>query len=177
MAYPRDLWTEVESQAPADYPFAVEVEADRKANALHLNCCYKPTFAQAYDVGAILENMDIILTSIFNHEDINLSSFTLSGYSENEDVHKATALWKGPWTSTELRVRDLVSKHTDIALEDIHKNLSFLSLGIDSVIAIQFAHNLRESGHRVSSADILRNPCIGAISAMIDEQELVKIGD
>ncbi|GAM42342.1 ferrichrome synthetase [Talaromyces pinophilus] len=172
-----DIWTKVESQIPADYPFAVEAEADRKANALHINGGYKPTFGLVYDVEAFLEKMDVILTSIFNHEDIKLSSFNLQGYSENESVHDTTTLWEGPWTSTELRLRDIVTKHTDIAVEDIHKNLSFLSLGIDSVIAIQFARNLRESGYRVSSADILRNPCIGALSAMIEEQELVKNGD
>ncbi|KAL1969365.1 hypothetical protein VTN77DRAFT_9558 [Rasamsonia byssochlamydoides] len=169
-AQTHDLWKEVDSHMPADYPFAVEAEADYGRDSLHIHCGYTTSFGSSHDVENFLEKMDVILSSVVMGEDISLDSFNLSTSEKALREAKLSSPWNdASWSETEMKVCQLVTSFCGLQIDDVSKSASFLGLGIDSVTAIQFARKLREAGLRVSSSDVMRFSCVGALAARIDE--------
>lgn len=166
-----DLWKEVDSHMPADYPFAVEAEADYDKDLLYIHCGYTSSFGDNHDVQNFLEKMDVVLSSVVTGENISLDSFNLST-SEKAMGEANVSPWNDSsafWSETETKVRQLVANFCGLQIDDVSKSASFIGLGIDSVTAIQFARKLREAGLDVSSSDVMRFSCVGALSARIDE--------
>lgn len=163
------LWTDVKSHMPADYPFAIEAEAEAVSNKLHLHCGYTSTFGDQDEAQRVLEKMDIILSELVDGEDPALSNFNLSAYmtaSMTEDL----STWDNmQWSPLETKLGELVSDFCQIEIGQITKGASFIGFGIDSVLAIQFARKLRENGIKASSADVMRFSCVGALAAHIQE--------
>ncbi|KAF5964526.1 Nonribosomal peptide synthetase 2 [Fusarium coicis] len=111
-----DLWEEVESNMPSEYPLALEVEADEKNECAFLTCGFTSAFGQTDDAQDLMAKMDLILSTM------------------------------------------------------ISRNASFFSLGLDSVTAIRFSSQLRDAGVSVSSAEVMRFSCIGALAHSVVEK-------
>lgn len=167
------LWTELESNMAADYPFAVEAEADSEADIVRLSCRFSPAFGAYYAADEFLEKMDAVMSSVVSGENVSLESFNLS---QNQSISSSSrpSQWdETTWSPEEEQIRGLVAGFCGLDLASVSKGASFLSLGIDSVTAIQFARKLRDSGFSASSADVMRFSCVGALAAHLCTHEEV----
>lgn len=163
------LWTEVEGHMPADYPFAIEAEAEATSDKLHLHCGYTSAFGDQDDAQRVLEKIDIILSELVDGEDPALSNFNVSACAVTRTTEDLPVWDDKSWSPLETRLRELLSGFCQIDVSQISKAASFIGFGIDSVLAIQFARKLRDNGIQASSADIMRFSCIGALAAHIQE--------
>lgn len=165
-----DLWKELDSHMPADYPLAVEVEADNAVDQIHVHCHFTPSFGPSYRAQEFLEKMDLVLSSIVSGEDMLLENFSLSQFDSRGSSPASGSEWDEKiWLTTETQIRELVADFCGLELKHVSKGASFLSLGVDSVTAIQFARKLRESGFVVSSSDVMRFACVGALARHIGQ--------
>ncbi|KAL2827575.1 hypothetical protein BDW59DRAFT_56080 [Aspergillus cavernicola] len=164
-----NLWQELDSHMPSEYPLALEVQADVSANTVLFNCIFSSDFGSQRDGEEFLEKVDAVLSEIVSGETLPLDNFNLL-QSEMPSLRVSSNKWDdSKWSSTETRIRQLASVFCSLDSMDISKGASFFSLGIDSVTAIQFARKLREEGYRASSSDIMRFSCVGALASHIDE--------
>lgn len=171
------LWRDIDSNMPADYPFAVEVEADNSVDQIHIHCRFTSSFGSSYSAAEFLEKMDVLLSSIAHGEDTSLDNFNLS-QSDTRSPAVAVSEWDDKtWSATETKVRELVSRFCKLDLEHVTKGASFLSLGIDSVGAIQFARELRQSSFPASSSDVMRFPRVGELARRLDQLTCKAAGD
>ncbi|KAJ9363713.1 hypothetical protein DTO280E4_2303 [Paecilomyces variotii] len=168
---PRDhgLWKELDSQMAADYPFALEVEADNANDLMYTHCGFTSAFGASHSAEDFLEKMDVLISSIIDGADVSLDNFNLSVSRRSDAITKESRWDEASWSEIDTKIRELVASFCGLGLETVSKSASFLSLGIDSVTAIQFARKLRECGIQVSSADIMRFSCVGALSAHIED--------
>ncbi|KAE8379604.1 hypothetical protein BDV26DRAFT_291200 [Aspergillus bertholletiae] len=167
-----NLWKELDSHMPAEYPLAVEVEANHATDTINLNCLFSPAFGSLYNGEEFLEKMDAVLSSIISGESVVLDSFNLPRVEDSGSRSSANQWDETTWSDTETEIRGLVASFCGLSFPDVTKGASFLSLGIDSVTAIQFARKLRESGLNVSSSDVMRFSCVGALSKHIDQSSV-----
>ncbi|CRG90024.1 hypothetical protein PISL3812_07065 [Talaromyces islandicus] len=165
------LWEELNSEMPADYPFAMEVEADSAKNKIHIHIGFTPSFGQPSRAEDMIGKMDFVLSKIISGESISLKDFNLSSPTGSRPVQKE---WDDHhWSPIEVKIREIVAQVCVLDEEDISKGASFLSLGIDSVTAIQFSRKLRAADISVSSADIMRFSCVGALALHVHQKESV----
>ncbi|KAF9885897.1 hypothetical protein FE257_012277 [Aspergillus nanangensis] len=162
------IWHELDSHMPAEYPLAVEVEANHALDTVNLNGLFSMTFASLYSAEELLEKMDAVLSSVVAGESLSLDNFNLLTAGSSGTRSPATQWDESTWSATESAIRDATVAFCGVDMPDVSKGASFLSLGIDSVTAIQFARNLRESGLKVSSSDVMRLSCIGALARNIE---------
>ncbi|KAL3475508.1 hypothetical protein BJX99DRAFT_259279 [Aspergillus californicus] len=163
------LWKELESHMPSEYPLAFEVQADSSANIVHLDCTFSSGFGSEQRVDEFLEKIDAVISAVISGDALSLDSFNLA-QSETSSSGSPSIQWDDlEWSSTETRIQEIVSNFCGLSASDISKGASFLSLGIDSVTAIQFARKLRDEGFKASSSDIMRFPCVGALAKYIEE--------
>ncbi|KAF5229394.1 hypothetical protein FANTH_14222, partial [Fusarium anthophilum] len=170
-----DLWEEMESNMSSDYPFALEVEADGKNKNVRTTCGFTPAFGQTDDVQDLMAKMDLILSAMVSNPSISLESLNLSwpGATGTTDTKKD---WDDhPWSNLELEVCDIVKRFCGLEGQEISRNASFLSLGLDSVTAIRFSSQLRDAGVSVSSAEVMRFPCIGALAHSVVEKAAAEV--
>ncbi|KAF5229401.1 hypothetical protein FANTH_14221 [Fusarium anthophilum] len=170
-----DLWEEMESNMPSDYPFALEVEADEKNKYVRTTCGFTSAFGQTDDVQDLMAKMDLILSAMVSNPSISLESLNLSwsGATATADTKKD---WDDhPWSNLELEVCDIVKRFCGLEGQQISRNASFLSLGLDSVTAIRFSSQLRDAGVSVSSAEVMRFPCIGALAHSVVEKVAAEV--
>ncbi|KAL4891562.1 hypothetical protein BDV59DRAFT_65864 [Aspergillus ambiguus] len=164
------LWREFDSHMPAEYPVAVEVEANHALDTVNLNGLFSSAFTSSYKGEELLEKMDAVLSSVVAGESLSLDNFNLS-ISQISGSHAAAIKWdESNWSTTETNLRDITVSFCGLTVSDISKGASFLSLGIDSVTAIQFARKLREAGMQVSSSDVMRFSCIGSLAQHIERR-------
>ncbi|KAE8320108.1 hypothetical protein BDV41DRAFT_516754 [Aspergillus transmontanensis] len=166
------LWKELDSHMPAEYPLAVEVEANHATDTINLNCLFSPAFGSLYNGEEFLEKMDAVLASVASGESVSLDSFNLLRLEESGSRSSAIQWDETTWSNTETEIRGLVASFCGLSLTDVSKGASFLSLGIDSVTAIQFARKLRESGLNSSSSDVMRFSCVGALAKHVEQSSL-----
>lgn len=166
-----DFWTELESHMPADYPFAVEAEADSAEDIVHLNCRFSTAFGATYSAEEFLEKMDAVLSSVVAGENVSLENFNLS-QPQSVSSSAASVKWdETTWSAEELQIQEMVASFCGLDKSAVSKGASFLALGIDSVTAIQFSRNLRDAGFSTSSSDVMRFACVGALAAQLCSQE------
>ncbi|TGO51307.1 hypothetical protein BOTNAR_0361g00070 [Botryotinia narcissicola] len=146
------LWKLLDSYMPPDYPFAVEFEARDPSNDLVIRAGYTSEFGSASKVDNLLE---MIYLGIQSNNSISTSSEILDDGEElpEEQTIKIVLLSLG-----------------DFASEDVSRTSTFFRLGIDSVIAIRFAKELRNIGLQVSSSDIGRYPSIAALARAVSSK-------
>ncbi|EAU34142.1 hypothetical protein ATEG_05073 [Aspergillus terreus NIH2624] len=164
------LWREFDSHMPAEYPVAVEVEANHELDTVSLNGLFSSAFTSSHNGEELLEKMDAVLSSVVAGESLSLDNFNLST-SQAPGTRSTTLKWdETTWSSVETELRDITASFCGLATSDVSKGASFLSLGIDSVTAIQFARKLREAGMQVTSSDVMRFSCIGALAQHIERR-------
>ncbi|CZR55361.1 related to non-ribosomal peptide synthetase [Phialocephala subalpina] len=161
-----DVWTEVESYMPPDYPFAVEFEANAESNELIIRAGYTSDFGTDQDVANLLEMVELLIDTISPDNAITIKFFGIEskGHSQAEsnlDDHCRE------FSSQEQQIRDILLTLGGFESEHISRHSTFFRLGVDSVIAIRFAQQLRAAGLRISSSDIARYPSIAQLSAHI----------
>ncbi|KAB8261381.1 hypothetical protein BDV32DRAFT_148646 [Aspergillus pseudonomiae] len=166
------LWKELDSHMPAEYPLAVEVEANHATDTVNLHCLFSPLFGTLYNGEEFLEKMDAVLASVASGESVSLDSFNLPRVEDSGPRSSAIKWDETTWSNTETAIQGLVAAFCGLSLADVTKGASFLSLGIDSVTAIQFARKLRESGLNASSSDVMRFSCVGALARHIEQSSL-----
>ncbi|KAL4786317.1 hypothetical protein BJX76DRAFT_355222 [Aspergillus varians] len=164
-----NLWKELESHMPSEYPLALEVQADNAANTVHLECIFSPDFGSEQDGDEFLEKLDTVLSGIVSGGTLPLDNFNLAQSQEPRSRVSAIQWDESTWSTSETKIRELASVFCGLETAAVSKGASFLSLGIDSVTAIQFARRLRDEGLKASSSDIMRFSCVGALATHVDE--------
>ncbi|RAL03735.1 nonribosomal siderophore peptide synthase SidC [Aspergillus ibericus CBS 121593] len=162
------LWQELDSHMPAEYPLAVEVEANHATDTVQLGCYFSSAFGSSYNGDDFLEKMDAVLSSVVSGESLSLENFNVS-HSSVPDSPSAVQWDDNTWSPTETTIRDYTMAFCELTSAEVTKGASFLSLGVDSVTAIQFARQLREGGLQVSSADVMRFSCVGALARHVEQ--------
>ncbi|KAL8708164.1 MAG: hypothetical protein Q9220_006925 [cf. Caloplaca sp. 1 TL-2023] len=168
------LWTELEDSMVNDEQFAlsVEFEADHESDQLRVQCSFTSVFGDAESAAAFLEGIDLLLGALVRQEHITLSDLGISS-GNGVDRGSIPQIWdESEWTSTELKMKEIVAHMCHISAEDVSKSVSFFQVGIDSITAIQFARRLRESQIECSSADVMRHTCIGALAQYLQTQTI-----
>ncbi|PYI02663.1 nonribosomal siderophore peptide synthase SidC [Aspergillus sclerotiicarbonarius CBS 121057] len=162
------LWQELDSHMPAEYPLAVEVEANHATDIIQLNCHFSSAFGSSYNGADFLEKMDAVLSSVVSGESLSLENFNVS-HSSVPGSPSAVQWDNNTWSPTETTIREYTMAFCELTSAEVTKGASFLSLGVDSVTAIQFARQLREAGLQVSSADVMRFSCVGALAQHVEQ--------
>ncbi|KAF5856241.1 hypothetical protein ETB97_007674 [Aspergillus alliaceus] len=169
-----NLWRELDSHMPAEYPLALEVEANHTTDTINLHCLFSPAFGSFYSGKEFVEKMDAILSSIVSGESVSLDNFNLLQLDGSSSRESSTQWDETIWSNVETEIRQHVASFCGLDIADVTKGASFLSLGIDSVTAIQFARKLRESGLNASSSDVMRFSCVGALARHIGQASLAQ---
>ncbi|KAL4915868.1 hypothetical protein BDW62DRAFT_116965 [Aspergillus aurantiobrunneus] len=164
-----NLWTELDSHMPSEYPLALEVQADNSADTVQIECIFSSDFGSQKDGEEFLEKMNAILSDLVSGGTLPLDNFNLA-QSQTPGSKDSAVQWdNSTWTVSESRIRELTSAFCGLETAAVSKGVSFLSLGIDSVTAIQFTRRLRNEGLKASSSDIMRFSCVGALARHIDQ--------
>ncbi|KAG8527809.1 NRPS [Bacidia gigantensis] len=129
------LWWEIESSVPSEFPFALEVEADVDSDSFLFRCVSKIAPDGSEQVELFLENMDLLLATLARGETIRVGDLGVSASGE-EDIEEYD---ETTWGERELVLRDVVVEITGLPPDSVSKGASFFSLGIDSISAIRFA--------------------------------------
>lgn len=160
-----DLWVGVGSEMPMDASLAVEVEADGGSDTLSMAAGCTAAFGDGAGVGELLERIEMLVDAVLNGDEApSLADLGISVETTPTGEVRKTAVWdEEAWSGDEEVVRQLVADFGRVPAGSVGKNTSFLHVGIDSITAIRFARGLRERGFRVSSADVMRNSCVGAL--------------
>ncbi|KAH7024262.1 BcNRPS3, nonribosomal peptide synthetase [Macrophomina phaseolina] len=160
-----NLWKEIESDMPMDSTLAVEVESDYKSDKLTMAIGCTTAFGGDARADELLERIEMLVDTVLNGDALSLADLGISAETPTgEFVNKNTTTWdETAWSEEEKTVRQLISDFAQVPSDSITKNTSFLHIGIDSITAIRFARKLREYGYHISSADVMRNSCIGAL--------------
>ncbi|KAL4886629.1 hypothetical protein BJY04DRAFT_213387 [Aspergillus karnatakaensis] len=162
------LFREPDSHMPSEYPLALEVQTDDSADTVQLECIFSPAFGSQQDGEDFVQKMNGIISELVSGAALPLDSFNLA-QSQTSGSRLSAQQWdESTWSATETKIRELTSKFCELSLEAVTKGASFLSLGIDSVTAIQFARKLREEGLKASSSDVMRFSCVGALARHVD---------
>lgn len=162
-----DVWTVAESSMPAEFPFAVEVEADHEADQLAFNCTFTAAFGSAERAESFLMEMDTQLIALVRGEELSFAHLEMPNGTDRNHTPVLQPAIDSPISAEEERIRLVISKICDINAFEIPIWASFFSLGIDSIIAIRFARMLRQEGLQCSSADVMRNPNVTALAQHI----------
>ena len=160
-----ELWCELENSMPAEFPLAVEIEADYSANQVVAHCTFTPAFGQVNKADSFLESLDLLLREIIRKDDVSLKDLNFKEDEVPEPGSVSHTARYGDWKPEELEMRKLIADISDISPMYISRDSSFFSLGIDSITAVQFARRLRQIGMSCSSADVMRYT---SISALVD---------
>ena len=74
---------------------------------------------------------------------------TTNGASnDTDDDHK--------WTDVELHIRDVLSRLSNVPIDEVLPETSIYQLGLDSISAVQIASALRSQGYEASASDVMR---------------------
>ncbi|KAM0421201.1 hypothetical protein ACHAPT_011093 [Fusarium lateritium] len=165
-----DLWEELQSSMPSEYPLAVEVEADAKNDCVRTTCGFTSAFGQPDDARDFVGKMNLIVSTIVSNESISLDSFNLSRSAPTVTNGTVKDWDDHPWSNLELEICNMVKRFCGLEDSQISRNSSFLSLGLDSMTAIRFSSHLRDAGIPASSADVMRFPCVGALAHSVVEK-------
>ncbi|PQE11447.1 nonribosomal siderophore peptide synthase protein [Rutstroemia sp. NJR-2017a WRK4] len=180
-----ELWKEVESYMPPDYPFAVEFEARSGSDDLVIRAGYTSEFGSSSKVENLLEMMELLIDTIAKGDDITINSLGIQT-NPDQSAKSMAALSEQEEHIEERTIKDVLLRLGDFSSDHISRNSTFFRLGIDSVIAIRFAKELRNAGFEVSSSDIGKFPSIAALGDAIaarnnkkdgEEQERAKVAN
>ncbi|KAL8928057.1 MAG: hypothetical protein Q9172_001112 [Xanthocarpia lactea] len=157
-----DLWTELEGSMANEFALAVEFEADRESNTMRAHCAFTPSFGNISKANSLLENIDLLLGALVRRE--NVTTEDLGILDATKPIFRPHIWDESKWSPMELKMQKVAAEICGISAKDIPKGSSFFSLGIDSITAIRFAQQLRQSDIECSSADVMRHTCIAALA-------------
>lgn len=165
----QELWEELDSHMPSEYPLAVEMEANYDEDQLFAHCAFTSAFGSAEEAGNFLEKTEAILSDLARGEKLPLSSFGVDSAGPSRSPVSVARWSEDSWSSMEIKLRDIVAQFCGLDTEKITKNSSFLGLGIDSVTAISFARSLRSASFPVTSSRVMQNGSVGALADYIQK--------
>ncbi|KAL1652047.1 Non-ribosomal peptide synthetase [Diplodia intermedia] len=159
-----NLWKEIESDMPMDSTLAVEVESDHRNDKLNMAIGCTAAFGDDSKAEEMLERIEILVDTVLNGDALPLADLGISVETPSGEAISKAATWdEATWSEEEKNVRRLVADFAQVPPDSVDKNTSFLHIGIDSITAIRFARKLREHDYNLSSADVMRNSCVGAL--------------
>ncbi|KAK0664701.1 Nonribosomal peptide synthetase 2 [Lasiodiplodia hormozganensis] len=159
-----NLWKEIDSDMPMDSSLAVEVEADYESDKLNMAIGCTDAFGDGVKAEEMLERIEMLLDTVLNGDALPLADLGISVETPSGNTIDKTSTWdETDWSEEEKNMRQLVADFAQVPPDSVSKNTSFLHIGIDSITAIRFSRKLREHGYNLSSADVMRNSCIGAL--------------
>src|SRR5699024_5528797 len=122
----QELWEELDSHMPSEYPLAVEMEANYDKDQLFAHCAFTSAFGSAEEAGNFLEKAEIILSDLARGEKLPLSSFGVDSASPSRSPVSVARWSEDSWSSMEIKLRDIVAQFCGLDTEKITKNSSFL---------------------------------------------------
>ncbi|KAF7879696.1 uncharacterized protein EAF02_007866 [Botrytis sinoallii] len=162
------LWKLLDSYMPPDYPFAVEFEARHSSNDLVIRAGYTPEFGSASKIDNLPEMIELLIDTISKNDNISIKSL---GIQSNHSISSSSEILDdGEELPEEQTIKTVLPWPRRFASEDVSRTSTFFRLGIDSVIAIRFAKELRNIGLPVSSSDIGRYPSIAALARAVSSK-------
>ncbi|KAL8723312.1 MAG: hypothetical protein Q9225_000364 [Loekoesia sp. 1 TL-2023] len=157
------LWCEFESSMPSDFPLAVEVVEDQSTNRLISRCDFTASFGPVEKAASLLERLGSLTQSLAKGKAITLKK----PLPEESEVRSPRELRESSWTQEETILKEIIVDMVGIDPGNVTKNTSFFTLGVDSIIAIQFARQARQHGLQCSSADVMRYSCVRKLAQHI----------
>ncbi|KAL6236826.1 hypothetical protein BDW75DRAFT_103224 [Aspergillus navahoensis] len=170
-----NLWTELNSRMPSEYPLALEVQADNAVDAVRLECIFSSDFGSQQDGEEFLEKIDAVLSELVSGSSLPLENFNITQSATSASRDSSVQWDESSWTSSESKIREMTAAFCGLDIEAVSKGASFFSLGIDSVTAIQFARKMRNEGFKVSSSDIMRFSCVGSLARYVESSSVPRI--
>ncbi|OGM50128.1 nonribosomal peptide synthase [Aspergillus bombycis] len=163
------MLVEMDSVMPADYPLALEIKAESESDKVTLRLRVTRGSCLKDSARGLIDVMCIILQGLISNGDVVIEN---EGRSQTQERQEPK--WdESRWTEWETKLREVVSEITGLPESQISKNISFLALGVDSVITIRMARRLQEQGLKASSSDIMRYPSIGALHNYLQKSNAV----
>lgn len=159
------LWQEVECSMPNEFPLAIEMIAHQVADQIRARLDFTTAFGTAEQANSLLDRLEQLMRSLLLGENLALR---LATHHENGAPTELTNI---EWTKLKLHMRDVIAEIVELRTEEITKDASFFALGVDSIIAIQFAKRLRQYDIQCSSADVMRHSSISQLAQHIESQQ------
>ncbi|KLO14184.1 AMP-binding-domain-containing protein [Schizopora paradoxa] len=172
------LWDVVSSTQPAaDFPLAVEVMRNEKANEMHINAAFTGTFKESI-VWRILQEFEGVLMSLSADASTNpLDSFTpvrpngsaielISQVEEGEGVD-SDMLDDARDENLESKLRDVVSRFLDISPDKLDANASLVSLGLDSIKSIGLSRSLKADGLKITAVELMQHSSLRRLARFL----------
>ncbi|KAL8968481.1 MAG: hypothetical protein Q9197_004859, partial [Variospora fuerteventurae] len=159
------LWKEIEGSMSSGFPLAVEIVADHEAACVNVHCEYSPAFGSIKKADRLLERIQDLVRCLVQGQVVTLEMSSPKG----DVVSMSNGSSEMTWTEDQILMRNVISQMVGLDEKNISADTSFFALGIDSILAIQFARRLRRQGVQCSSADIMRYSSIGKLSQQIKE--------
>ncbi|KAF2843129.1 nonribosomal peptide synthetase 2 [Patellaria atrata CBS 101060] len=89
---------------------------------------------------------------------------------KDEDRDEDEDNLESQWSQDESALRDILTDLSPISSQRIIKSQTIYQLGLDSISAVQIASRLRESGRKVSAADVLSHPKIADLVKFLNDR-------
>lgn len=154
-----DMLTEMDSIMPADYPLALEVNAEPGADRITLRLRVSKDLSSNQGYASLVDRVSSLLTELASTGDAIIDAADPLMIQE-----KRQPSWdETQWTDIERKIQRAVAEVSGLSDSQISKNASFFALGIDSVVSIHLARRLKKENIDASPSDILRCPSIGAL--------------
>ena len=157
------LWSEVESSMSSEFPLVVEVVADRVMNRVVIRWDFATASETFERVNSLADRLQSLLQSLMQGHDVTLDA----SQAEKSEERSLGTLDGYQWTQSEMLMRDIISSLVGLDARNISRDTAFFALGLDSIIAIQFARRLRQHGLQCSSAAVMRYSCIAKLGQHI----------
>ncbi|KAL6718602.1 hypothetical protein ACLMJK_002836 [Lecanora helva] len=154
------LWHEVESSMPSEFPLAVEFVADHGTDRLIARCDFTTAFGTSEKANSLLQKLEQSMQSLAVGDESVLPSCMPSEHAPSV----STKLVNGKWNGEENLMRDIKAEVVGLEPENVAADTSFFTLGLDSIVAIQFVRKLRQVGVQCSSAEVMRFPSINELA-------------
>lgn len=178
---PSRLWTHLEIPgAVTDTEYPMNIEFEQAEQAIILRVASREGLMYQERLSTWLVNFERVLQDILEHPSRSIIAFPDSLKS------LPLALPKRPNIKRQLGdvglgpdldcIHNTLSEISGIPLERIALNTSIISLGLDSIAAIQVAAACRKKGYSVSVADVLQGHSLGGICRLLRGKSLVQNG-
>lgn len=159
-------WVMDSIEEETDAPAAVEAVVDGKT--LRISAVVKQSLPEGTLDDAV-ERIQLLLNQFVAGEAIPL--LLTSQSSGSRAVQDITEMVHRDMTSVELAIRDAAAQLAQVDPSLVNLFTPFLRIGIDSIVALRFAAQLRkEQGLTVSAHDVLSTGSIGALGQHLAEK-------
>ncbi|KAL8751114.1 MAG: hypothetical protein Q9184_006175 [Pyrenodesmia sp. 2 TL-2023] len=162
------LWSEVESSMSSGFPLAVEIVADQASNRMYVRCDFTAAFGNLEKANALVGRLKELAQTLVLGKDASLKIPS----AQKSEKRSPIAANGNRLTKEDMLMRDIISNMVGLDAKSITKETTFFALGLDSIMAIQFAKRLRQRDIQCSSADVMRYPSIAALGQHIASKRI-----